>query len=308
MSFALRPQRVFECPYCKKSSMIVDEKHGEYVCTICGAVSKVPVYDQTSEYRNFAIEHGVKDKSRTTYSGDNDCSDLGTTIENKGNKRSKQLIQINQRITTDPKVANLKKSIRRIQELAGRLDLSRAIANDAKETYKEAMDKDLLKNYKRAAVDAVCIFDACNKNGEAMRKEDIILQAGDVVKKEFDNVLKALHPILHGPVSAAELAKRYADKLYTKPFICSAILKLGKKVEEWGILTGKQPDSIAGAIIAFINKLLEPSIRRSASDISNICGVSEETISKYLEEIEGFKEQAYRIPEVKGIIDRFNIS
>ena len=43
-------------------------------------------------------------------------------------------------------------------------------------------------------------------------------------------------------------------------------------------------------------------------DISNICGASEDTIAKKLPEIEGFKEQAYRIPEVKGIVDRFHIS
>ena len=141
-----------------------------------------------------------------------------------------------------------------------------------------------------------------------MRKEDIIAQVDDVVLKEFNNVEKALHPILHGQLSAAELAKRYADKLYTKPYICDAILKLGKKVEEWGILTAKQPDSVAGAIIAFINNRLEPSLRRSMMDISNICGASEDTITKKLPEIEGFKEQVYRIPEVKGIVDRFHIS
>lgn len=299
-----KPQPVGECVYCKKKSMTIDDKHGEHVCTICGVVSKVPIYDTTSEYRNFAVEHGVKDKSRTSYSGDGDTADLGTSVELSGSKSSKLLNQWTQRYTTDPKTQNIRKSVRRIRELAARLDLSKAIANSACETYKQALDEGLTKNYKKAAIDAVCVYDGCVQNGKAMKREDIIKECDDITVKEFENVRKAFSSILHGAASPAEMAKRYSTKLYNRPFIQDTILALGKKVEEWGILTGKQPDSFAGAVIEFINKLLPPNLKVESSKIATVCGVSGSTIAAHLLEIEGLKEQALRIPEVKDLLQR----
>ena len=298
-------QGLYYCPHCRQQSMRIDDKHGDYVCTICGIVSPVPVYDSTSEYRNFAIEHGVKDKSRSSYSGDDNGSSLGTSIQKTGSKESKLLFDATQRYTTDPKVAKLRKDLRRIQELANRLNLSKALARDAKNYFKEAQDRGLIKNQRKAAIDCVCIYFSCIKNHQSKRKEDIVAQAEDITMKDFNNVVKNFDIISPGAVSFAELAKQDAERLAYQPYIQDTIYAIGKKAEDISLFVGKTPDAVAAALVTFVNEFLTPDKQRTQQDILTSIGVTESTVQNHLKTLKNDKElDVYNIPKFKELLSK----
>ena len=90
-----------------------------------------------------------------------------------------KLIILVKSLFADPKVTKLRKDLRRIQELANRLNLSKALARDAKEFFKKAQDKGLITNQRKGAIDCVCIYYSCIKNHQSTRREDIIAEAED---------------------------------------------------------------------------------------------------------------------------------
>ena len=301
-------QGLYWCPHCRQQSMRIDDKHGDYVCTICGIVSDVPVYDSTSEYRNFAIEHGVKDKSRSSYSGDDNGSSLGTSIQKTGSKESKLLFDATQRYTTDPKVTKLRKDLRRIQELANRLNLSKALARDAKEFFKKAQDKGLITNQRKGAIDCVCIYYSCIKNHQSTRREDIIAEAEDVTINDFKNVLKKLEPISPGSISFSELAKRDAERLGYPPYIQDTIEAIGKKAEDISMFAGKNPDTIAATLISFVNEFItDKQLQRNPKDIFDSIGVGASTIQTHVKTLKNDAElDVYNIPKFKEFLAKMN--
>lgn len=299
-------KNIYECPHCRKYTMIVNDKAGQLVCTICGVCAKTPLYDETSEYRNFAVEHGVKDKSRSSYSGDANASDLGTGIELKGTKRSKEFNEIQRRMTQDPKLVNLKKAMKRIQQLGDDLKLSKSIITGAQSIYKEALDAGLIKNQKKMAIDAVCIYYSCIKNEQSRTLDDVLEQCQGITKKDFDNTYKSLSDLqtLKITVSAAELAKFDSKKLGFPPYIYDAALSLGRAVESWHLFDGQTPETVAGGLILYINSILRPDMQKSNEDIATLVGKTLTTISKIYKDLNGLKEQINRIPEVAEVIEK----
>ena len=285
--------------------MKIDDKHGTYVCTECGIISPVPVYDQTSEYRNFAIEHGVKDKSRSSYSGDDNGTNLGTSVQRTGSKESKLLFEGTQRYTTDQKVAKLRKNLRRIQELTTRLNLNKEIQRDAKNFYKLAEEKGLIKTQRKGAIDAVCVSFACIKNKSSMKKEDIISQVEDITVKDFKNVQKNFEEIKPAPLSFAEVAKSEAAKLGYPPYIQDTIYEIGRQAEEKSIFPGKKTESVVAALIVFVNQYLREYLKRPTMDILQLEGVAEGTVTNHVKTLQNDKElDVMSIPKFKELLEK----
>ena len=295
---------LYYCPHCRAYSMRIDDKHGYYVCTACGIVNPIPIYDQTSEYRNFAVEHGVKDRSRSSYSGDSTGESLGTSVQRTGSKESKLLYEATQKFTTDKEATKLRKNLRCIQELTNSLNLSKEIQRDAQEYFKKQQDENLLpKNARKEAIYAVCVYFACIKNKQSKRKEDIIKEVSDVTSKDFSNVLKHMEPIKPGNILASELARNDAKTLGFKPYIQEAIYAIGQKAEEQSLFTGKTPDSVAAALIAFVNQHLPSDLQIPLTNIFHLIGVAETTVQNHLKVLS--KElNVMAIPQFKSLLDQ----
>ena len=142
-----------------------------------------------------------------------------------------------------------------------------------------------------------------------MRSEDILAKCDDITKKEFTNTEKTLDPISPGSISPAETAYRYAKSLGYKPYICEAIKAVGKQVEEYGMFQGKQPDSISGAYIMFVNAFLPPEFKKANNSICSVCETSESTIMNYKKEIDGiYTGMLQGIPEFTKMLENIQKS
>lgn len=298
-------RNIYECPHCHTFSMIVNDKTGLLVCNKCGVCADTPLYDETSEYRNFAVEHGVKDKSRTGYSGDANAADLGTAIQLTGSKNSKLLSDLNKKIVQDSKLIKLKKAMRRISQLVEDMNLGKPIASKAQEIYKNALDNGLLHNQKLVAVDAVCVYYACIHRKQAIDIADVLKYRDEITLKDFHNVEKSLDslPDLKVTTSFAEVAAGFAEtKLHLRPFVCDAILALGRVFEANSSFAGADPTTIAGALVLHINDYLLPGFKTTVENVLTVVGKSEKTVLKYKKEIDGLREQTKNIPAVAELI------
>ena len=111
-------------------------------------VSDHPFIDETSEYRQFALEHGVKNKSRAEIMGDESIDGLGCGIAYDGTARTKRLEELLRRYIVEQGAAKLKKHMKSIRNLSSHLGLDRSGTDRAWALYKEAVEADKTKTKK----------------------------------------------------------------------------------------------------------------------------------------------------------------
>ena len=177
------------CPRCKREHVMKESpRSGDYFCSKCGYVSPFPYIDETSEFRNFAVDHGVKDKSRACNAGDDIVEVLGTGIAYDGSSKAKEMSRYMQRVASqqDPQVAKLKKHVHKIKNLGGLLQLSKVVIEAACKIFKEALDMHLADNQKSEPFDAACIYYACLSQKVPKTMKEIALASENLTKKEIN--------------------------------------------------------------------------------------------------------------------------
>ena len=280
-----------------------DPNSGTRICTSCGWVSPYPYIDETSEYRQFALEHGVKNKSRAEGMGDDMVDNLGTGVQYDGSARAKDLANRLRRMSVDPAVAKLKRHVKSIRTIAGQLDIERQVADRACMIYKEAVEANITKTKKGAAVDGACLFHACNEKGLS-KPDKVFLEffGSKVTTKEFHAACEALRnlPSLEDVKNTWEnLVKNYTGPLRLPPWIEQAAVDMARTVRECGCCEGKTHQGIIGGVLACAVAMCpDPSVKRTVEEISTAVGPTKETILQRLDEIRELTPRFDKLPSV----------
>ena len=248
-------------------------------------VSDHPFIDETSEHRQFAPEHGVKNKSRAER-GDV----LGCDIARDGTERTKQVAKLLRRYTGEPDAAKLEKHMKSIRNLSSLLGLDCSVTDRAWALYKEAVEADKTKRRKELAIDAACLFHACNEKGLAKTWTAFEQYIRDKVsKKEFNSAcdaLKELPSIQNLEQHWETLVKEYMGPLKLPRWIEDAAIDMAKGVREAGLCEGKTRQGVIGAVIWLATDACPaPSVKRSLEEVSKKVGLKEETVSARVQEI-----------------------
>ncbi|OHS98346.1 hypothetical protein TRFO_08929 [Tritrichomonas foetus] len=298
-----------QCPFCGREHVIKESpRTGEYYCSNCGYVSDFPYIDETSEYRQFAMEHGVKDKSRSSNAGDEMVDELATGIEYDGSPQAKRMARLNQRIQADPSITKLKIHVRNIRNLCGNLQLSRSISDRACKLFKEALDLGHTKNKKGEALNAACVYYACEDKGSPKNMSEILRFTDNLTKREMEkemNTIKLLPSLENLEQKFEESMKRFCPSLGLGQDIQQACYDVAAYLREAGIGEGKKPQTRIAAVIAYVsNKSADPKDHRKLEEISLKVGPKKDTIQQRMNEIEPASVKLTKIPSFQAILNK----
>ncbi|KAH0792936.1 transcription factor TFIIB [Histomonas meleagridis] len=305
-----RVQNEGMCPYCKSKSMRESPNSGEYYCAKCGYISPHAYIDQTSEYRQFAIEHGVKDRSRSSYANDEAGEDLFTSVYYDGTDKSRKMAQLamqNYR-NSDPQKMTLKKHVRNIRLICESLNLEKSIKESASKTIKQALEKEIAKKKKIEAMDAAAVFLSCEASGNAKSMVDILQATNNVTKRDLDKAIHQLRELYqidaNGPGWETEV-KKYIPTLHLSKDVENACIEFGQYIRENGILEGKKRATLIAAIIACVTQNSpNPADKRDLTEISTIVGPKPETINSTAQEISVYSTAMMEKPNYSALMNK----
>lgn len=194
------------------------------------------------------------------------------------------------RYTGEQGAAKLKKHMKSIRNLSSHLGLDRSVTDRAWNLYKEAVEADKTKTKKGIAIDAACLFHACNEKGLAKTWTAFERYIGDQVsKKEFNSAceaLKELPSIQNLEQHWETLVKEYVGPLKLPRWIEDAAIDMAKGVREAGLCEGKTRQGVIGAVIWLATDACpDPSVKRSLEEVSKKVSLKEETVSARVQEI-----------------------
>jgi transcription initiation factor TFIIIB Brf1 subunit/transcription initiation factor TFIIB len=277
---------------------------GEWCCAHCGYVAPCAVIDETSEYRQFAVEHGVKNKPRAEFVGDDMIEDLSTGVAYDGSKKAKRLADLHRRCTADPVRDRLAKHVKSIRKMGSALGIDKSIADRACKIYREASEANLTAKKKGEVIDAACLYYACRMNQRSQELGQFVAISSFNLR-ELKSAIDALSSL--ESLSAAEdgrehYVRKYIPKLGLASYIEDAAVAVAKQIYDHSICQGKAPQGVSGAIIAWVLKeCSDPAQKRALSDISAAVGPKESTIEARLAEIEVIRPLLASLPEVQKL-------
>jgi transcription initiation factor TFIIB len=278
---------------------------GEWCCSICGFVSPSPVIDETSEYRQFALEHGVKNKPRAEFQGDDMVESLTTSVAYDGTQRARKLSLLNKRMTADQAQIRLTKHVKNIRKLGSQLGLEKSVSDRACKIFKEASEQNLTKTKKSEVIDAACVYHACKEKNVTKTMEAFV----DLIactKRELNSAIETISSLTSLQNVGAgweNLVRQYTPILRLPSFIEEAAVAVASIVNEIGKCQGKQPQGVSGACIALVVDMCpDPTIKRSLEDISKVVGLKKETVGQRLQEIQVMAPTFIRAPAVQEVM------
>ena len=152
-----REEQSMDCPECS-GKLIVDDEHGETVCTECGLVVEEDSVDRGPEWRAFDAQEKdqksrvgapttnmMHDKGLSTNIDWRDKDAYGNALGAKQRKKMQRLRKWNERFRTrDSKERNLKQALGEIDRMASALGLPENVRETASVIYRRALDENLL--------------------------------------------------------------------------------------------------------------------------------------------------------------------
>ncbi|KAM0786690.1 hypothetical protein ACM66B_002135 [Microbotryomycetes sp. NB124-2] len=295
------------CPDCQDESVgLVEEfSSGDLVCGGCGLVLGDRIVDTRSEWRSFADSEG-DDPSRVGGPQDPllDASEQFSTIisfkdGHSGHARALQMAA--SRVTRDSGGGrDLQSAFREIESMCDVISLPKSIVDTSKQLFKRVDEERILKGKRQEAIIAACIFIAC-RQGRVSRTFREIVALTKVPKKEIADVFKVLErtfemgggqgqaPMSTSASTTDSLITRYCNHLNLPVPVQRAAVHVGVRANEEGVLTGRNPITIAAASILFATTLW--GVPKPAKDISTVAGVQDGTIRYAFRLLCGHKEK-----------------
>jgi transcription initiation factor TFIIB len=255
--------------------------------------------------RTFANEEG-DDPSRVG-SGQNALvdgpEDFSTVIGFRDNNTgvAKDLKKAAQSVHQRSGEKTLNAAFAEIQSMCETIGLPRGVGDIAKQLYKRANEEGVLRGKPLDASAAACIFIACRQGRVARTFKEIAAQT-QVNKTAIAACFKVLRLKFEGTgvssftgteagsmvapgqelsagqiaASAEDLINRFASNLALPPNVQSAARLVANKVTNAGHLTGRNPITVASAVLFFTAHLLDTPV--TIQDVAKVGGMAESTI------------------------------
>jgi len=288
------------CPECKNSSLVMDYKHGELICKICGYVVEESLIDQGPEWRAFdanqrekrsrgsgAIKDTKVSKGLTTEIDRYDRDVKGGNIEPE---RRIQLYRIRKLQTrsrmSDSAGRNLSIALPELDRMSSILNISDSIKEECAHLYRKAVNKGYVKGRSIESIigGIICYVTRINKIPKTLEE---VASVSGVSKKEIGRSYKYLLKVmeLKAPLASVEdYIPQYASKLKISNLTEEKTMEIIKKAKEMGITAGRGPVGIAAASIFLASKATGEAI--SKKDLLEISGITLSTLHSRYEELE----------------------
>ncbi|CAI2372425.1 unnamed protein product [Moneuplotes crassus] len=272
------------CDDCHTRSVVVHEREGTRVCKNCGDVKEFSMIDESAEWRNMGTEKSVMDRT-----GGN----LNPHLENYGvesnitgtNAEESFMKNANKRFVTTTD-RNIKAGNMIMKRFSSQLNLTKACFDMAMDLYSASEKKNILRGKSYEAKLTACIYMACKIVGRPRDLRDLL----SVLRVKRRDVTKC-YKLIARSMPSAQVNTNYEEKvsalcrnLSITDYIEKACRQCVDIIRERELLTGKNPNTIAGVAIYIVTK--DSPCPQSFGQIAEAAGLSEVTIRKSLRYVE----------------------
>lgn len=250
------------CKVCGSQSLINDNSRGEIICTECGAVQDIIIStgpewraftksEQDARERvgaptsNLKIDKGLRTQIGAGYKDISGRKLSPTTIA-----RMHRLRWLNRR-TGRSEARNLRDAIFELKRIASQLGISEDITESAAIYYRRALKAKLIRGRSIDSMTAAAIYIACRTHNVPKTLKDICT-TGKVEKKELARCVRVYIVelgIKPTPIDPAQLVSRLGTELEVTMHTQNRAIEILKTVREYKLDVGKNPMSIAAAVI-----------------------------------------------------------
>lgn len=295
------------CQYCHKSDMI-HNNDGLIVCKNCGATSD-KIIDQSAEWRYYGYnDNKNSDPTRCGLPINNllPQSSMTSVISNFGKNDSYEMKKI-RRYHTWNSVPYKERALHEVFDsfsVALNSGIPICIVEEAKSMYKVLSEAKISRGSNRKGLIASCIYIACKKGNVPRSAKEIadmfnlditvmtngckkFIEIWNMVNKE-----KSGNIVLNASQSD-DFIHRFCSKLNVSPDIVRLCILISEKAEEFSIVSENTPPSIAAGSIYLACQIMNINITKK--DISEVCKISEVTISKCYKKLYKYKD--YLLPK-----------
>jgi transcription initiation factor TFIIB len=173
---------------------------------------------------------------------------------------------------------NLAQGLGEVRRIAGVLELSETIRDQACQLFRSAQNEDLLPGRSIEAMAAASVYGACRCNGLSRTLEDVTVLAR-VEQPRVKNAYKTMNAELGLPaklVTPSEFVPRLASDLEVPDQIRLRAKALAEQSESAGITIGLRPSGFAAACLYKAGREDEWCLTQSA--VAEAANVSETTV------------------------------
>jgi transcription initiation factor TFIIB len=291
-------EETLTCPECG-GRLVVDDEHGETVCTECGLVVEEDSVDRGPEWRAFdAKEKDEKsrvgapttqmmhDKGLSTNIDWRDKDAYGNALGAKQRKKMQRLRKWNERFRTrDSKERNLKQALGEIDRMASAVGLPENVRETASVIYRRALDENLLPGRSIEGVSTASVYAAARQAG-VPRSLDEITEVSRVEKSEIARTYRYVVRELGLEVAPADpesYVPRFASSLELSEESERRARELLQNAKEQGVHSGKSPVGLAAAAVYAAALLTNEKTTQAA--VSEVADISEVTIRNRYHEL-----------------------
>ena len=177
--------------------------------------------------------------------------------------------------------ATLIEAFQEIQHQCEQISLPKVVSDSAKQLFKRQEEERLLKGKRRPAIIAACVFIACRDQRVERTFKEIVALTG-VPKKEVAQCFMAMQRAFGVAAanvqesSGAGIVSRFCNHLGLPPSVQSATIEVVRKIDEFGVLAGRSPLSVASACLYFTSHAF--GMGKSVKEIGTVAGISESTL------------------------------
>jgi transcription initiation factor TFIIB len=287
-----------DCPECS-GKLVVDDEHGETVCTECGLVVEEDSVDRGPEWRAFDAQEKdeksrvgapttnmMHDKGLSTNIDWRDKDAYGNALGAKQRKKMQRLRKWNERFRTrDSKERNLKQALGEIDRMASALGLPENVRETASVIYRRALDENLLPGRSIEGVSTASVYAAARQAG-VPRSLDEITEVSRVEKSEIARTYRYVVRELGLEVKPADpesYVPRFASSLGLSEESEMRARQLLQNAKEQGVHSGKSPVGLAAAAVYAAALLTNEKTTQAA--VSEVADISEVTIRNRYHEL-----------------------
>lgn len=286
------------CRDCKSSEdFIVDTQEGTVVC-MCGLVAASRIIDDTAEWRNFSHEEtgtGAQDPSRVGCANDPLLEGQGISTVISSADPNNPLPRHNMRVVNDGIDRALSSGFTTIKTVCHNLTLNDEVEETAKIIFKLVELSGKLKCRHHDAVVSAVVFLACKKCNQPRSIQEVsyILNCNLRAVSACHKLIKKIIPLtsnLHSPV---QYATRFARKVAFSEELKDQVEVVARKLMDEGILAGKNPRTIAGAVVFFVGTM-NRGFGVTFGEVAEVSMMTEATIKSAFKEIERYQVEFKR--------------
>ena len=288
-----------ECVECGSTSIITDPQRGEVTCQNCGLVIDEATVDDGPEWRAFTTDERSKrsrvgspitptihDRGLSTMIGYEDRDSFGKKLSPTKRAQVYRMRKWQTRTRIQSSIErNLAQAMSELDRLSGQLGLPRNVKETASVSYRNAVEKKLVRGRSIEAMVAATVYAAARMR-QVPRTLDEIARYSKINKKELGACYRLLVRELEFNIplaNPADFVRRFSSDLEMSGSTALRAVELIKLAKIGNLTAGKDPAGIAAACL-YLAGITEGE-RRTQKEIADKAMVTEVTVRNRYKEL-----------------------